>query len=117
MAETRRDAIGHKAGHDQGRTAAKIGRLHLRAREAWNSMHDGVVSLDGDVGAHALQLTRKHESVLEDILGNHARALGECKKAHGLRLHVGGKSREGQRLNVWWKDGAPRQTVQPRTPR
>ena len=52
-------------------------------------MHDGVVSLDGDVGAHALQLTRKHESVLEDILGNHARAHGGAKAMVCACMSVG----------------------------
>ena len=51
-------------------------------------------------GAHAAELGHVHESVLEDGLGDLARAVGQPEQRHHLGLHVRGESRERARDDV-----------------
>src|SRR5206468_1084451 len=73
---------------------------HGRARERLRPAHDGVVAVHVDVGAHAHQLLRVQEAVLEDRLGDRAGAGGARHEGHELRLEVGREAGIGHGLRV-----------------
>ena len=56
--------------------------------------------LDTDVGAHARQLGREHEAVLEDVLGNDGAAVSQRRQHHDLCLHIRGEAGKRERLDV-----------------
>ena len=93
-------SVRDQSGHNERGASAKIGGFDLRARKCGDTMNYRVVALDNDIGTHAVQLASQHEAVLEHILGDHAGALAQSEEAHGLSLHIGGKSRERKRLDV-----------------
>ncbi len=83
-----------RAGQDQRGAGAQIGRHHRRPGELSDPLDGGAVPLDDDVGAEAQQFGDVHEAVLEDILADHAGAVGQTHQGHELGLHVGRESRD-----------------------
>ena len=107
-------ALGDKTGHHERRAAAQVVRGHLRAGETGDAVNHDVMALDANLGAHAPELRREHEAVLEDVLCNDGAAAGQRGKDHDLGLHVGGESGNG---SVWMSTGlmppATRRTCTP----
>ena len=75
---------------------ARTGAPESRAHAA----DDGVVPVGAHVGAEPGQLAGEHEPALEDVLGDHRRAVGDRVERHDQRLQVGGEARVGQRHDV-----------------
>src|SRR6185437_11719043 len=63
-------AFSGKASEHQRHRGALIGRHHRRAGELGDAADRRRRALDGDVGAHAVELGHVHETVLEDRFGD-----------------------------------------------
>ena len=96
-------ALGGEAGEDQADAGAQVGRHHRRALELLDAGHGGGAAVHLDPRAHAHQLGRVHEAVLEDALLEVADPVGEREQRHHLRLQVGREAGEGGGRHV---DGA-----------
>src|SRR5450830_638909 len=85
--------LGHQPGDHQAGGGPQIGRHHRGAVELRHAFDYRRVSGDLDVGAHALQLERVHEAVLENGFGQYRRAARDAVERHELRLHIGRERR------------------------
>ena len=69
--------------------------------------------VDGDVSPHTPELRGEHEAVLEHVLGDHRRAVGQSGEQHELSLEIRGETGVRQRLDIGRTQGALAGDTQP----
>src|SRR6476619_5176740 len=92
--------VGHEARDDQGRSGSDVAGLDGSAREPLHAVHHHVVAVDARLGPEPVELLHGAEARLEEVLGDHGRAVGHGVAGDGERLQVGREARVGQGRDV-----------------
>src|SRR5438105_2570562 len=87
-----RDTVGNQGRNYKRRARAQVRGNDGCAAKLGFSSYDCARAINTDVCAHAHELARVHEAILEDVFRDDGSAGGLCDERHVLCLHVGGEA-------------------------
>jgi hypothetical protein len=87
-------AVGDEGGEDERGGGAEVGAHDGGGLEFGLAADGGGAALDGDAGAHAVELLDVHEAIFEDVFGDVGGSIALGGEGHELGLHVGGEAGE-----------------------